>query len=102
MKVSEQAAAIIRSLLRDLRVQDHLVFPKAAVKQPCIRASQVLDDLDNMAAREGSDLAIAIGEDAFRAGFEAGRIAHTFPGPDDAGSAWDAYTPPEELTGRNF
>jgi hypothetical protein len=55
-----------------------------------------------------SDLEIAIGEDAFRAGFEAGLKACKSEGfgtmPEAIAAqflveAWDAYTPPDELCG---
>jgi hypothetical protein len=53
------------------------------------------------------DLAIAIGEHAFAAGFDAGRAWHSSvtyggdPGTAAEGlhKAWSAYTPPEKLCG---
>lgn len=50
-----------------------------------------------------SDLAVAIGEHAFRAGWEAACDAMEPPGPilwnGTLEQAWSAYTPPEELCG---
>lgn len=54
---------------------------------------------------EASDLAIAIGEHAFRAGFEDGAVwGEKRCGylPSAANVAWSAYDPPEDLKGREF
>jgi hypothetical protein len=59
-----------------------------------------------MAEDRDPDLDIAIGEHAFRAGFEAGIVYRNATGyaisnglVPDVNAAWSAYTPPEELTG---
>lgn len=56
---------------------------------------------------DDSDLAIAIGEHAFIAGFEAGfreGYMEGMPGTKakTAHEAWSEYTPPEDLCGRSF
>lgn len=73
------------------------------------RSSDGARAIVNMLAREGytvvqrgedSDVAIAIGEHAFKAGYESGHNAGKMqwkPLPD---VAWSNYTPPEELCGK--
>lgn len=54
---------------------------------------------------DDSDLAVAIGEHAFRAGYEAA-LAHAQVNPETLHGtwyeAWSEYDPPEELKGRSF
>lgn len=54
-----------------------------------------------MAEERDPDLDIAIGEDAFRAGWEAAieNLTGQCPDPSAWAIAWAAYTPPEELCG---
>lgn len=60
-----------------------------------------IDELQGKTIHE-SDLAVAIAEHAFKAGWDA---RDNKEGPDydsDRENAWDDYDPPEELKGRNF
>lgn len=68
---------------------------------------------DDSVTDNDSDLAIAIGEHAFNAGFQAALRAaiaegfHYTPMPGDRlvvaqHAAWSDYAPPEELCGRSF
>jgi hypothetical protein len=97
----QQAALVIRSLLREGRFSDHIVTPKG---ESSIVASNVVADLESEATLNGlndGDAALAIGEHAFRAGFAAGQDA----GGDAAGgrqfqtvdAAWSDYEPSEDV-----
>ena len=161
MNIQERSALMIRSLLRQAHLSDHIVWPVA--EAPAIKSSNLLDELDKLATvqpvallhknqdhrqeivpfnhgagsltagdrangwtevplyahppeaveHEGpkvgdgtGDAAIAIGEHAFRAGYEACRndVAHSkqvvsYPGEYDKHleAAWGAYDPPEHI-----
>lgn len=75
--------------------------------------SLIVEAAKNIVARrpdlkpEPSDLAVAIGEHAFRAGFKAGQHYEYYKDNEGETAAileteWGSYDPPEELKGRDF
>jgi hypothetical protein len=84
----------------------HGITPQAYAEQLIVEAARNIVERRPDLKPEASDLAVAIGEHAFRAGFKAGEHWDTREGAPSRGEleerAWSAYDPPEELKGRNF
>lgn len=102
MNLNEQAALVIRSLMRDLRVSDHIVTPRGGKS---VSSASVLEQLEAPHVGDGtSDAALAIGEHAFRTGYKSAadraRAFHPTRIEDDAAhmeQAWSDYDPPEDI-----
>lgn len=102
LTLNEQAAKVIKSLMRELRVSDHLVMPNGAI---AINANTVVERLEGAHIGDGTaDAALAIGEDAFRAGYEAAakRALAFYPTKltdwqAHLEQAWSDYDPPEHI-----
>jgi hypothetical protein len=97
LTLRQRAALMIRSLMRDLRVDTHVIIPQT---EPAISSTSLLTELESEATLNGlndGDAALAIGEHAFRAGYERGYSAgfnDADPKPDEA---WSDYVPSEDI-----
>lgn len=102
MTKDKQAAIMIRSLMAQLRIDDHIVFHG----EGNIKSHEVLEWLERE-PRVGDgtgDAALAIAEHAFRAGMEASQaLLEKFGGPSGRISEegvqheWASYEPSEDI-----
>lgn len=101
MNLNEKAALVIRSLMRQMGLSDHIVF----YAQGNVIAESVLEELDAPKVGDGTpDAALAIGEHAFRAGYDAAARVFANAAPIghqnwEAGKdySWGQYDPPEDI-----
>lgn len=96
MNLNKKAAILIRSLMRDLRISDHIVFHG----EGNITSDAVLEALegphvgDTEGDGAGGEAALAIAEEAFRAGCAAFEGKSHWASIDDL---WDAFEPSEAM-----
>ncbi len=104
MNLNQKAARVIRSLMRESHITEHLVFPHDA---PSISAEHIIELLEAPKVGDGTiDAALAIGEHAFRAGFvcalEAAKNEGWAGAPTsilavEVDKGWSSYDPPEDI-----
>jgi hypothetical protein len=100
LTLRQRAAKVIRSLLTESRFSDHIINPGKGPET--IVASEVVTQLESETTLNGlndGDAALAIGEHAFRAGFQhAVRIAQNLQHPEQFEDvAWSEYEPSEDV-----
>jgi hypothetical protein len=98
----QQAARMIRSLMRDMRISDYLVMvPEGETSS----AKALCEQLEGLHVGDGSgDAALAIAEHAFKAGYDlaaqravdyAPTVVRDWTAHREA--AWSDYDPPEDI-----
>ena len=98
MNIRKKAAIMIRSLMRQLRISDHIISP---IDEPgqSISSSKLLEALEGPSVGDGTpDAALFIAEEAFRAGWAALEDAQGVQVETPSKTvdeAWDAFEPSE-------
>jgi hypothetical protein len=95
--VKQDAALLIRCLMHELRISDHIVYADRSLNSDGreVSSSRVLEQLDGAHVGDGSgDAALAIAEEAFRAGCAAFEGKSHWASVDDL---WDQFEPSEAM-----